>query len=162
MASGQAVKLFVYDLTKGLASQLAPMIIGRPLDGIWHTSIVCYNQEFFFGGMGIESCPPCGTILGSPDKQVHLGSTEVPSEMFYEYLSQLGSDTFKPQKYELFHHNCNNFSSEVAQFLTGKDIPSYITDLPGEILSTPMGQMIKNMLENTQVSPGAGQTTRHF
>lgn len=39
-------------------------------------------------------------------------------------------------KYNLFEHNCNTFSNEVAQFLTGKKIPSYITDLPSEVLST--------------------------
>lgn len=39
-------------------------------------------------------------------------------------------------KYNVFEHNCNAFSNEVAQFLTGKKIPSYITDLPSEVLST--------------------------
>lgn len=34
---------------------------GRHIDGIWHTGIVVYNQEFFYGGTsGIESCPPVG------------------------------------------------------------------------------------------------------
>lgn len=41
-----------------------------------------------------------------------------------------------PEKYHIFEHNCNTFSSEVAQFLTGKKIPSYITDLPSEVLAT--------------------------
>lgn len=157
-----AVKLFIYDITKGMAKQLAPMILGRPLDGIWHTSVVVYGEEFFFGGMGIESCPPCGTVLGPPDNIVELGSTEVPSQMFYEYLSQLGLDSFKPEKYNLFEHNCNNFSAEAAEFLTGQKIPSYITDLPNEVLTTPMGQMLKSMLENTQVTPSSQQGTRHF
>lgn len=40
------------------------------------------------------------------------------------------------ESYNLFEHNCNTFSNEVAQFLTGKKIPSYITDLPSEVLST--------------------------
>lgn len=39
-------------------------------------------------------------------------------------------------KYSLFEHNCNVFSNEVAQFLTGQKIPSYITDLPADVLST--------------------------
>lgn len=38
--------------------------------------------------------------------------------------------------YNLFDHNCNTFSNEVAQFLTGRKIPSYITDLPSEVLAT--------------------------
>jgi hypothetical protein len=43
---------------------------------------------------------------------------------------------YRPHDYHLLEHNCNNFSSEVAQFLTGKDIPSYITSLPDEVMST--------------------------
>lgn len=162
MATTQAVKLFIYDISKGLASQLGPMLIGRPLEGIWHTSIVVYGHEYFFGGSGIESCPPCGTILGAPDKQLDLGATEVPSEMFIEYLSELGSDAFKPEKYELFEHNCNNFTAEVSQFLTGKKIPGYITNLPGEVLSTPMGQMLKSMMENMKVTPSVGYNSQRY
>ena len=40
------------------------------------------------------------------------------------------------ETYHLFEHNCNTFSNEVAQFLTGSRIPEYITDLPSEVLST--------------------------
>lgn len=47
------------------------------------------------------------------------------------YLSLCSGD-----KYRLFEHNCNTFTNEVAQFLTGNKIPSYITDLPSEVLST--------------------------
>lgn len=39
-------------------------------------------------------------------------------------------------RYRLFEHNCNTFTNEVAQFMTGRHIPSYITDLPSEVLST--------------------------
>lgn len=47
------------------------------------------------------------------------------------FLSRLRGD-----RYRLFEHNCNTFTNEVAQFLTGRTIPSYITDLPSEVLST--------------------------
>ena len=29
------VQLYVYDLTQGMARQLGPVLLGRPLDGIW-------------------------------------------------------------------------------------------------------------------------------
>lgn len=45
------------------------------------------------------------------------------------YLSRSGT-------YNLFKHNCNNFSEEVSNFLVGKGIPKYILDLPEEILRT--------------------------
>lgn len=56
-------------------------------------------------------------------------------------------------KYDLFQHNCNTFSNEVAQFLTGKKIPSHITDLPQEVMTTPFGAMISQFFKNVRVHP---------
>ncbi|GAA6081073.1 desumoylating isopeptidase 1a, partial [Tachysurus ichikawai] len=67
----------------------------KQLDGIWHTSIVVYGEEFFFGGVGISSCPPGGTMLGPPDTVVELGNTEVNEEIFMDYLSSLGETTYR-------------------------------------------------------------------
>lgn len=155
MADGSSytVQLYVYDLSKGLARQLSPMMLGKTVEGIWHTGIVAYGEEFFFGGGGITSCYPGCTILGMPDSTVDLGNTEVPRDLFQEYLSSLGESTYRLEKYHLFEHNCNTFSSEVAQFLTGKKIPSYITDLPSEVLSTPFGQALRPLLDSITVTP---------
>ena len=43
---------------------------------------------------------------------------------------------YSGSKYNLFEHNCNTFSNEVAEFLTSQRIPSYILDLPQEVLNT--------------------------
>ena len=61
-------------------------------------------------------------------------------------------------RYDLFHHNCNNFSHETAQFLVGRGIPQHIVDLPGEILATPMGQMLAPMLQ--QMTPSGTSIPR--
>lgn len=44
--------------------------------------------------------------------------------------------TCSPGKYDLLENNCNSFSDEVAQFLTGNSIPGHITSLPAEVMST--------------------------
>ncbi|GAB5574304.1 desumoylating isopeptidase 1 isoform X1 [Leopardus geoffroyi] len=161
------VKLYVYDLSKGLARRLSPIMLGKQLEGIWHTSIVVHKDEFFFGSGGISSCPPGGTLLGPPDSVVDVGSTEVTEELFLEYLSSLGESLFRSvlqtfltmyrsEAYNLFEHNCNTFTNEVAQFLTGRKIPSYITDLPSEILSTPFGQALRPLLDSIQIQPPGG------
>jgi hypothetical protein len=41
-----------------MAATLSPMIIGKKIDGIWHTAIVVYGREYFFGSHGISSCNP--------------------------------------------------------------------------------------------------------
>ncbi|XP_057598878.1 desumoylating isopeptidase 1 isoform X1 [Hippopotamus amphibius kiboko] len=168
------VKLYVYDLSKGLARRLSPIMLGKQLEGICavlsslaysassprcrHTSIVVHKDEFFFGSGGISSCPPGGTLLGPPDSVVDVGSTEVTEEIFLEYLSSLGESLFRGEAYNLFEHNCNTFSNEVAQFLTGRKIPSYITDLPSEVLSTPFGQALRPLLDSIQIQPPGGST----
>nr|XP_006124037.1 desumoylating isopeptidase 1 [Pelodiscus sinensis] len=154
------VKLYVYDLSKGMARRLSPLMLGKQLDGIWHTSIIVHKDEFFYGSGGISSCAPGGTLLGPPDSVVDLGSTEVTEEIFLEYLSSLGESMFRGESYNLFEHNCNTFSNEVAQFLTGRKIPSYITDLPSEVLSTPFGQALRPLLDSIQIQPPGGNTFR--
>lgn len=42
----------------------------------------------------------------------------------------------RPGAYDLFKHNCNNFSDEVSQFLCGHGIPKHILQLPDEVLNT--------------------------
>ncbi|XP_047465832.1 desumoylating isopeptidase 1b [Mugil cephalus] len=153
------VKLYVYDLSRGMARQLSPVMLGKQLDGIWHTAIVVHGKEYFFVGEGIVNCAPGGTPLGEPGSIVDLGATEVPEEIFMEYLTSLASSTYRGDKYNLFEHNCNSFSNEVAQFLTGKKIPSYITDLPSEVLSTPFGQALRPLLDSVIINPGGNNIT---
>ena len=51
------------------------------------------------------------------------------------------------QSYDLFLHNCNNFTNDFAMFLVGKGIPDHITSLPQTVLNTPFGQMLKPQLD---------------
>ncbi|XP_043958663.1 desumoylating isopeptidase 1b [Gambusia affinis] len=152
------VQLYVYDLSRGMARELSSLFLGRQVDGIWHTGVVVHGKEFFFGGGGIAHCQPCGTVLGQPNSIVDLGYTEVNEDLFQEYLDSLAESEYRGDKYNLFEHNCNTFSNDVAQFLTGKTIPSYITDLPSEILSSPLGQDLRPLLDSLAINPGGNIT----
>jgi hypothetical protein len=46
---------------------------------------------------------------------------------------------FTEATYNLFSHNCNNFSDECCAFLLGQGIPKHIIDMPTDFLSTPLG-----------------------
>lgn len=48
--------------------------------------------------------------------------TFVPEEVRREYIDDL-RPKFSEVTYNLFTNNCNNFSDELAQFLTGTGIP---------------------------------------
>jgi len=139
------VILFVYDISGGLAKLYSPTFIGKVIDGIWHTSIVAYDTEYFYGG-GIQSSTPRATPYGTPVQIIELGYTCVPQSVFHDYLREV-SPQFSPARYDLLKHNCNNFTEAVAQFLLGQPIPSWITGLPQEVMESPFGMMIKPMYE---------------
>ena len=129
------------------------------LDGIWHTGIVAYGQEFYFGG-GIQCGTPGCTHFGRPLQVIDLGETHIPRELFDEFLVDV-APRFTMHTYNLLRHNCNNFSDEVANFLVGEGIPRHIVDLPDEVMSTPLGQQLMPMLsmmdaQMRTVSEGGG------
>ena len=147
---GYRVELYIYDLSAGMARQLVPLLgmgMNLDIDGIWHTAIVVHNNEWFFGGGGIEHCSPGGTMMGRPLKIEHLGQTDLDLDSYRDYLYGLGQEQFRGDRYDLFQHNCNNFSNVVAQFLCGKTIPNYILDLPQKFLSSPIASMIRPYIE---------------
>lgn len=151
---GYKVILNVYDLSQGLARQLSTTFLGKAIEGIWHTGIVVYDHEYYFGG-GIQ-CDPAGkTPYGTPLRVVDLGETHVPKDVFEMYLQEIGP-RYTAEKYSLLKHNCNNFSSEVAQFLVGTTIPDYILNLPNEVMSSPMGALILPMIQQLETTLRAG------
>jgi thiol-disulfide isomerase/thioredoxin len=77
---------------------------------------------------------------------VKLGRTDLPIEVILEYLESL-KEVYTPESYDLFMHNCNNFSNDFSMFLVGKGIPDHITSLPETVLSTPFGQMLRPQIE---------------
>ncbi|KAN0062595.1 hypothetical protein ACQY0O_005127 [Thecaphora frezii] len=148
------VKLCVYDLSQGLARQLSLALTGRQIDGIWHTSIVAWDREYFFG-QGISIVAPGTSHHGAPLETYDLGHTAIDRETFENLLLADLKHRFQPQDYNLLTWNCNNFTQEVAQILTGADIPDHIRSLPNDFLSTPFGQMMKPQIEAMFRGPGA-------
>ena len=144
--TGTQVQLFVYDLTRGLASQFSEPFLGKRLDGIWHTSIVAFSHEYYFG-QGIQQAVPYSTHHGRPVRVIDLGVTHIPEDVFLDWLFGL-QNKYRPQDYHLLNHNCNHFTSEVARFLVGKDIPREIRDMVSEVLGSPAGAGIRQLVDS--------------
>ncbi|XP_057437039.1 uncharacterized protein LOC130729337 [Lotus japonicus] len=151
---GHRVTLNVYDLSQGLARQLSTSFLGKAIEGIWHTGVVVYGNEYYFGG-GIQHSPAGSTPYGAPLRVVELGVTHVPKDVFEMYLQEI-SPRYLPETYSLLTHNCNNFSNEIAQFLVGSTIPEYILQLPNEVMSSPMGALILPMIQNLETTLKSG------
>ncbi|KAH7837865.1 hypothetical protein Vadar_018999 [Vaccinium darrowii] len=151
---GHKVSLHVYDLSQGMARQLSTTFLGRAIEGIWHTGVVVYGNEYYFGG-GVQHSLAGKTPYGTPIKVVNLGVTHVPEDVFEMYLQEI-SPRYSAETYSLLSHNCNNFSNEVAQFLVGATIPDYILNLPNEVMSSPMGAVILPMIQQLETTLRSG------
>ncbi|KAK9806614.1 hypothetical protein WJX73_010142 [Symbiochloris irregularis] len=149
---GEAVKLYVYDLSNGLARQLSQSLLGKQIDGVWHSAIVVNGREFYFGG-GIQEVAESHSPFGRPQQVIDIGETFVPDEIRREFIADLRSK-YSEATYDLFNNNCNNFADDLAQLLVGKGIPAHITSLPQEVLATPFGRMLAPMLSRTIASQG--------
>ncbi|GAQ82245.1 hypothetical protein KFL_001050090 [Klebsormidium nitens] len=152
---GEPVLLHVYDLSQGLARQLSGALLGQMLEGIWHTGVVVYGREYFFGG-GIQTGRPGRTQYGNPVKTVPLGRTEVPLELVEDFLNEI-KDRYSVYTYNLMRHNCNHFSNELSTFLTGTGIPSDILELPQRVLSSPFGAMLAPLIEQMETGMRGNQ-----
>jgi thiol-disulfide isomerase/thioredoxin len=115
------------------------------LDAVYHTSIVIEGIEYFYGA-GVQTTYAGSTHHGRPMETIKLGRTDLPMEIVLEYLDSL-KQIYTTEAYDLFLHNCNNFSNDFAMFLVGKGIPEHITSLPQTVLDTPFGQMLKPQLD---------------
>ena len=69
--------------------------------------------------------------------------------MFEDYLKDL-EHKYTPEKYDLINHNCNMFTAEAAEFLTGQPLDKKYANQAKELLETPAGQMFKPFLQNMQ------------
>ncbi|KZV98863.1 DUF862-domain-containing protein [Exidia glandulosa HHB12029] len=147
------VELYVYDLSNGLARQLSMQLTGRQIDGIWHTSVVVFGNEVFYG-QGISITRPGGSHHGRPLQIVDMGETALDEATFNEYLDEMRS-LYTADKYHLLDFNCNSFTNDVVGFLTGGSIPAWIKDLPADFLSTPFGAALRPTIDNMYRRPAA-------
>lgn len=118
-----------------------------------------HGREYFFGG-GIQSEHPDRVVAMTgmrPVERRALGSTRVTAHALDAHLSTHAMRSrFAPERYDLFTHNCNHFSNDIALFLLGQGIPSEIVDLPQRVAATPLGSQIMSMWGGFAGAAGMG------
>lgn len=142
------VKVYVYDLSHGLAAVYAPTILGVPLEAIFHTSVVVYGKEHYID-QGIKIATPGTTKYGLPKEVLDVGTTYVLQDILDDFLQELRDheeNKYHALSYDLFDNNCNHFTDVVMEFLVGKNLEDRILKLPQQVLATPNGQMLRQML----------------
>ena len=141
-----SAELRLYDLSNGLAKNLSTSLLGKYLEGIWHSGIVVYGVEYFYGG-GVCRQDPNSYLSGIPTKIIPLGHTQIRKEEFESFLDSI-SYKYTLEAYHLLHHNCNHFTDECSMFLLGTHTPEEVRNLSEEVLSTPFGQMIQPLINS--------------
>ena len=152
----------MYDLSHGLARSLSAQFLGpaHAIEIIPHTAILAFGREYYFGG-GIQNCTHGEFTAYSglmPIDIQSLGHTTLTQQQFEAWCTTVGASEFAPEAYDLLHHNCNTFSNVAATRGLGlsQGVPQWILDVPGRFLASPMGQMIRPILDNMQLQgPGA-------
>lgn len=99
------VQVYLYDLSHGMARALSQGFLGKQIDGIWHTGLVVFGSEYYFGG-GIQASRPGGTMAGQPGQVIDIGYTRLPPETFHEFLRGV-AHRFTAETYSLLDWNCN-------------------------------------------------------
>lgn len=159
--STYSVKLKLYDLSRGMVKTWSPIVLGKAIEGIWHTAVIVYDMEYFYGG-GILCLEPneFETMYNiKPVNIIDMGATDVNQSLFHDYLNSIQSQ-FSVDKYNIVTWNCNHFTNEICNFLVGKNIPEHILNLPVEVMSTSQGKMILDMMQSYQnvIAPGFENT----
>ena len=69
-----------------------------------------------------------------PIEVTPMGETEVPEEFANMFIEE-NRPRYRSESYDLLNHNCNNFSNEFVEFLTGNSIPEKIVNLPQVVVT---------------------------
>eukprot|EP00986_Skeletonema_menzelii_P004767 scaffold1670_cov73-Skeletonema_menzelii.AAC.3 len=161
------VHIAIYDLSNGMARGLSAQFLGpqHAIDIIPHTAIVAFGREYFFG-QGIEWCHPQEFRMTRgihPIDIQSLGHTSCTQSEFEAWCRAQGQGRFSATSYDLLSRNCNNFTEEAARegLRLERGVPSWILEVPQRFLSSPMGMMIRPMLEQMQMTNAAPTNVSH-
>lgn len=131
-----------YDVSYGYAQWFPSKVLGgQKLDGIWHTGVVAFGREYWYGGKVFSSDPGHAPFPPGPLRSTHLGYTHRTREELEDFLRFEMVPRYTRENYDVMRHNCNHFSEEVSSFLVqGSHIPE-------EALMQPESLMSPNLFE---------------
>ncbi|XP_047956126.1 deSI-like protein At4g17486 isoform X2 [Salvia hispanica] len=101
--------------------------------GVFHSGIEAHGLEYGFGAheyptSGVFEVEPRGCPGFLFRRAIHLGSTDMSRSEFRSFMEHLSND-YHGDTYNLISKNCNHFTDEVCQRLTGKSIPGWVNRL---------------------------------
>lgn len=151
--------LYRYDLSNGQVKAFSPLVMGRVIEGIWHTSVVVFGKEFYFGSQESIVRENIGeTHFGTPVKKDQLGTTTKTEKEFLMWIETQKKDGFGPDDYHLLKNNCNDFTQAASTYLVGTGIPEDVRKMIPELMNSRLGQLIGPMLMQAYPQSSTGSS----
>jgi len=149
----------VYDISGGMAHSMSQMMIGKYMELLPHTGIVCFGKEYYFS-QDPAQCEP-GKSLPSPVKKtIKLGKTAKTQEDLDNFLRTVAVD-YTATSYNFLTRNSNHYADAVAKFLLdGEGLPKELVSLAEDMQSTEQGRRMATMLEARERSMRANSGGR--
>mmetsp|Transcript_87677 Transcript_87677/g.173996 ORF Transcript_87677/g.173996 Transcript_87677/m.173996 type:complete len:824 (-) Transcript_87677:33-2504(-) len=141
------VWVYQYDISNGRAAWAAPVLLGQQMEGIWHTGIVVFGYEYWYGG-GIFESTPEETPFGTATKKLFLGTTFCNRGELLEKLTREFCREYTPENYDILTHNCNNFTDDIAMFLMNVHIPDEVRMQPEQVVNSIMARALRPILNS--------------
>jgi Ca2+-binding EF-hand superfamily protein len=140
------ISLISYDISGSATKNLSRILFGRKIEGIWHTSILAFGYEWWYGGDCFQSRPFSTPFGPTPDRVEDLGETTRTLAELKEFVKAKMRRKYNYQTYDVISNNCNNFTNDLSQFLTHHGIKSSIVSLPGDLLSGGLARIMRPFL----------------
>lgn len=142
------VRLHQYDLSAGRAWWLSPVLLCRQMEGIWHTGVVVFDREYWYGGRIFES-KVGQTPYGTPTKVITMGEATMRSRQeLWHFVQRQLQFQFTVHNYDVLTNNCNHFSDAVCSFLVNEHIPDEVLRQPQVVMRTPVVSLLRAVLNH--------------
>lgn len=171
------VELLLYDISNGFSKNLSWLFMGKRFEAIYHTGVVCFGTEYWYGGSLFQNEPPMIKYFGEPlsesvmkledseykvlkgkgYKVVRLGYTLYTKNEALHHLNKVLAKQYKQTNYDVLSNNCNNFSDDLVYFLTGNHIPQDIKNLPQMAMQTVTARIFRPVLNAYLGGFGGGE-----
>lgn len=140
----------MYDLSRGLARTLAPVLgswfTSEDFEGIWHSGVVVFGQEYYFNG-DLVHIDPGETVWGKPTKVMTIGHTPCTQKELHQFVVDELRAAFSRESYDALNNNCNHFSDRLCLHLCNRHIPDHVLQQPERLAKLPALRLLRPILD---------------
>jgi len=155
------VELLLYDISAGYAGWFGRLLLGSRFEAIYHSSVLVFGREYWYGGKVFKSIPASesknfgpplteSVIRLSPSEYVpglevvKMGYTLATVKDWHYYVNKKLCNDFTVDSYDALSNNCNSFANAAVTFLTGGGkLPDEVTQQVTELMNTPVASMLR-------------------